>query len=54
MSTLHLLIQPFTAETIFQESLHLPANMFTVNINTDAIGKYMEPIYKQQFRMVFR
>lgn len=45
MSTLNLLIQPFTAETIFDGEFVLPANMFTVNINTNAVGKYMEPIY---------
>ncbi|WP_144509440.1 hypothetical protein [Bacillus sp. FJAT-22090] len=44
MSTLHLLIQPFTADTIFAGEFVLPANMFTVNVNTNEYGKYMEPV----------
>lgn len=44
MSTLHLLIQPFTADTIFAGEFVLPANLFTVNVNTNEYGKYMEPV----------
>lgn len=44
MSALHLLIQPFTAETSFAGEFVLPANMFTVNVNTNEYGKYMEPV----------
>ncbi|MDI2589604.1 hypothetical protein OR571_21490 [Psychrobacillus sp. NEAU-3TGS] len=44
MSALHLLIQPFTAETVFAGEFVLPANMFTVNVNTDEYGKHMEPV----------
>ena len=44
LSALHLVIQPFTATTIFSGEFTLPANMFTVNVNTDQYGKYMEPV----------
>ncbi|SER61536.1 hypothetical protein [Psychrobacillus sp. OK032] len=44
MSALHLLLQPFTAETSFAGDFVLPANMFTVNVNTNEYGKYMEPV----------
>ena len=49
MSTLHLVIQPFTAKTIFDGEFVLPANMFTVNVNTEQVGKYMEPVYNSNF-----
>ncbi|WP_427138459.1 hypothetical protein [Psychrobacillus psychrodurans] len=44
LSALHLVIQPFTATTIFSGEFTLPANMFTVNVNTEEYGKYMEPV----------
>lgn len=44
MSALHLIIQPFKAETIFAGEFVLPANTFTVNVNTEQYGKYMEPV----------
>lgn len=44
LSALHLIIQPFTATTIFSGEFTLPANMFTVNVNTEEYGKYMEPV----------
>ncbi|TQR20167.1 hypothetical protein [Psychrobacillus vulpis] len=44
MSALHLIIQPFKAETIFAGEFVLPATTFTVNVNTNEYGKYMEPV----------
>ncbi|MFJ7825129.1 hypothetical protein [Psychrobacillus sp. NPDC096623] len=44
LSALHLVIQPFKATTIFSGEFTLPANMFTVNVNTEQYGKYMEPV----------
>lgn len=44
LSALHLVIQPFTATTILSGEFTLPANMFTVNVNTDQYGKYMQPV----------
>lgn len=44
MSALHLVIQPFKAKTILAGDFVLPANTFTVNVNTDAYGKYMQPV----------
>ncbi|MEK4484937.1 hypothetical protein MHH81_04970 [Psychrobacillus sp. FSL H8-0484] len=44
MSALHLIIQPFKAETIFAGDFVLPATTFTVNVNTNEFGKYMEPV----------
>ena len=44
LSALHLVIQPFTATTIFSGEFTLSANTFTVDVNTDQYGKYMEPI----------
>ncbi|QFF98299.1 hypothetical protein PB01_05390 [Psychrobacillus glaciei] len=44
MSALHLIIQPFKAETILAGDFVLPASTFTVNVNTDTSGKYMQPV----------
>lgn len=44
LSALHLVIQPFRATTIFSGEFTLPANMFSVVVNTEQYGKYMEPV----------
>ncbi|WP_391208249.1 hypothetical protein [Psychrobacillus sp. L4] len=44
MSALHLIIQPFKAETTFAGDFVLPATTFTVNVQTDSYGKYMQPV----------
>ena len=44
LSALHLVIQPFTATTIFSGEFTLPANTFGVVVNTEEYGKYMEPV----------
>lgn len=44
MSALHLIIQPFKAETIFAGDFVLPATTFTVQLNTEEYGKYMQPV----------
>ncbi|WP_277587239.1 hypothetical protein [Psychrobacillus antarcticus] len=44
LSALHLVIQPFTATTIFSGEFTLPANTFSVVVNTEQFGKYMEPV----------
>ncbi|WP_313891453.1 hypothetical protein [Psychrobacillus sp.] len=44
MSAEHLIIQPFKADVIFAGDFVLPATMFTVNLNTEEFGKYMEPV----------
>jgi hypothetical protein len=44
MSSLHLIIQPFKAKTTLAGDFVLPANTFTVNVTTDAYGKYMQPV----------
>ena len=49
MSALHLLIQPFEAETIISGEFTLPSTSFTVNVDTNAYGKYMEPMENSNF-----
>lgn len=49
MSGLHLLIQPFEAETIISGAFILPSTSFTVNVDTNAYGKYMEPMEGSNF-----
>lgn len=49
MSALHLLIQPFEAETIISGDFTLPSTSFTVNLEANAIGKYMEPMENSTF-----
>ncbi len=43
LSSLHLLIQPFQAETTFAGEFVLPATIFDIDITTDEYGKMMEP-----------
>ena len=49
LSALHLVIQPFTATTIFSGEFTLPANTFEVVVNTEEYGKYMEPVQNNSF-----
>lgn len=49
LSALHLVIQPFTATTIFSGEFTLPANTFSVVVNTEQFGKYMEPVQGNNF-----
>ena len=48
-SALHLLIQPFEAETIITGAFTLPSTSFTVTVDTNAYGKYMEPMENSNF-----
>ena len=49
ISALHLVIQPFTATTIFSGEFHFQLIRLQSIVNTEQFGKYMEPIQSSNF-----